>query len=74
MECANCAHNAFQYQRASEVYGLFCRRSGLVFCVRVCEVLAVTWQTRQGGAARVLLIIVGCPTLVSVREAEREGN
>lgn len=28
-------------------------------CVCLCEVLAVTWQTGQGGAARGLLIIVG---------------
>lgn len=34
---------------------------GLAFCmcVYVCEVLAVTWQTGQGGAARGLLIIMG---------------
>lgn len=28
-------------------------------CVCLCEVLAVTWQAGQGGAARGLLIIMG---------------
>lgn len=40
----------------NQVCSIFC-----AVCVRVfaCEVLAATWQTGQGGAARLLFIIVG---------------
>lgn len=45
-------------------------------CAYVCvyEVLAITWQTRQGGAARGLLIIMGGAVCVCVwaRLTERE--
>lgn len=41
-------------------------------CVCVCEVLAVTWQSGQGGAARGLLIIVGGAVCVYERARESE--
>lgn len=50
------------YQCVSGVYGFFVQLVVWpVACVhvRACEVLAVTWQARQGVATRGLLIIVG---------------
>ena len=63
------------------MYGFFVQVVGwsvlcvcVCVCVCVCEVLAVTWQTGQGGAARGLLIIVGGAAYVCerVRLSERE--
>lgn len=38
----------------------------------VCEVLAVTWQSGQGGAEKGLLITVGGTVCVSVKEWETD--